>query len=145
VNRAGEPRNRLRHGADYRLEYEVRFERDAEQVIFGFHFRTSAGVRLAGGFAPSQAEALSVRAGDVVRISFPFRMQLLAGTYFLQVAVRSLQQEEFLHRLLDIMPVTVDPTTSAARGYFSILTGDPRIEHESAPLAPSTTVTPHLP
>ena len=143
VNPRGELRNRLRHGAAYRLEYNVTFDQDVDQVVFGFHFRTTIGVRLAGGSVPPPAEAVCARAGDTVRVSFPFRMRLLAGTYFLQVAVRSLQREEFLHRLLDIMPVTVEPIETAARGYFSLLTGDPRIDHNSA--APTSRATPGAP
>jgi lipopolysaccharide transport system ATP-binding protein len=134
VNRAGEPRNRLAHGALYRLEYEVAFTRDAVGVVLGFHFRTMTGVRLSGAFAPEPPETLDVRAGDVVRVSFPIRMQLLTGTYFIQAAVRSLGEEGFMHRLLDVLAIRIDSARTAGRGIVSLLSGPPRVERVQAPL-----------
>ncbi|MBL9150055.1 MAG: ABC transporter ATP-binding protein [Phycisphaerae bacterium] len=128
VNRAGEPRNRLAHGALYRLEYEVAFTRDAVGVVLGFHFRTMTGVRLSGAFAPEPPETLDVRAGDVVRVSFPIRMQLLTGTYFIQAAVRSLGEQGFMHRLLDVLAIRIDSARTAGRGIVSLLSAPPRVE-----------------
>lgn len=139
VNLKGEPRNRLRHRARYRLEYEVEFDRDAVAVIMGFHFRTTTGVRIAGAFVPAPPECLDVQAGETLRVSFPFQMSLLWGTYFVQVSVRSLGESGFLHRLADVIAVTVDPAPTAARGLVSLLTHEPRIERVARPVRAAAT------
>ncbi len=128
VGSAGRRLNRLRLHHEYRLEMRIRFDRDAEAVVFGFQFRNVAGVILAGLFCPPQALNFSARAGETVTVSFPIRMSLLPGTYFLTAGVRSTLADGFFHRLVDALPIAVDPDVRPVHmGYSAIDAGTPTI------------------
>lgn len=123
----------MRLGAEYTAEVRVRFDRAAEGVIVGFHFRNETGATLAGLFHPPQGEALSVDAGDEATVRFPFRMSLLAGEYFATFGVRSRLEERHMHRLVDFMRVTVHAADSRVhQGYAAIDAGAPEVEMRRA-------------
>lgn len=133
VGSAGQPLNRLRLGRRYTLEIEIAFDRDAEGVVIGFHFRNAAGVPIAGLMHPPVRENCSVHAGERITLRLPFAMSLLPGTYFVTAGVRSTFADNFLHRLVDAMTVVVDPIERPIhQGYVSIEADPPSLERSSA-------------
>ncbi|MDZ4753799.1 MAG: ABC transporter ATP-binding protein [Phycisphaerae bacterium] len=132
VGRDDRSLNRLKLHHQYRVEMTVHFERDAEAVLFGFHFRNAAGVNLAGLFHPPQAVNFSARAGETITVSFPIRMSLLPGTYFLTAGVRSTLGQGFFHRLVDALPIAVDPDRRPVHMGYTAIDADPPVVTRSS-------------
>jgi len=103
--------NRLEHGAQYRLNVSATFSRDIEQVTFAMMLKTTVGDHLAGQWSHRDGEGVKVTRGDTVEISFPFRNQLVPGTYFANAGIFSSADGEFtiIHRLLDALMFKVVP------------------------------------
>lgn len=130
--------NVLRSGNDYVLSYRVEFERDAQEVAFGFLFRTTAGLDLAGvGTSLTRRHRLGqVRRGDVAVASFRFKCSLLPGTYFVTAGASAVLEGErrFLHRVLDAMPFRVIAEDAGiAVGYFDLDVRPDIVLHEAMP------------
>ncbi|MFZ9880407.1 MAG: ABC transporter ATP-binding protein [Phycisphaerales bacterium] len=119
----------MRLGAEYVAEIRVRFDRAAEGVTVGFHFRNEMGVTLAGLFHPPQGDALSVHELDEATVRIPFRMTLLAGDYFATFGVRSRLDERHMHRLVDFLRVSVHADGPRVhQGYSAIDAGPPVVD-----------------
>jgi choline dehydrogenase-like flavoprotein len=119
----------MRLGGEYVAELRVRFDRAAEGVTIGFHFRNETGVTLAGLFHPPQGDALSVDALDEATVRIPFRMTLLAGEYFATFGVRSRLEERHMHRLVDFQRISVHADGPRVhQGYSAIDAGPPVVD-----------------
>lgn len=104
--------NHLRRGKEYAYIYKVCFEREAWRVRFGSLLKTVDGVALGGMVSHCEEDPLPyVPAGEVLEVRFRFRCHLLPGTYFLNAGVvaRHACEEEFLHRLIDVVIFRVLP------------------------------------
>jgi lipopolysaccharide transport system ATP-binding protein len=122
----GVARNRLHVGMPYLVRFAAEFERDVGGVIFTYSLRKSNGVPVCGMAHPDAAKALDVEADARLEISFPIEMRLTPGTYFLTVGTRSLHEEGFLHRLVDIAAIAVESAEGHRElGYASMRRGEP--------------------
>jgi lipopolysaccharide transport system ATP-binding protein len=104
--------NHLRRGREYVYTYQVCFRREAWRVRFGSLLKTVEGVALGGMVSHSEEEPLPyVGAGEVLEVRFRFRCHLVPGVYFLNAGVvaRGEAEEEFLHRLIDVVVFRVLP------------------------------------
>jgi lipopolysaccharide transport system ATP-binding protein len=124
----GGVRNRLRLGRRYDLRYEVRFDRPAECVLFGFNLRNAEGVTVGGLAFPGHDRQFSAAAGSTVTVRFPIELRLNSGTYFLTVGVRSQIEDAFLHRLVEVAAIVVEPEDRQPRyGYVALDAAEPSI------------------
>jgi lipopolysaccharide transport system ATP-binding protein len=126
VGLGGARRNRLRSRSRYEVRYEIVFDRDVEDVRCGCNLRTVEGVALAGLVAPIARAAR----GDRFAVRFPIEPRLLPGTYFLTVGVRTLLDQGFLHRLIEVEPLVVEPADDDVPrfGYLAIDAAPPTAE-----------------
>lgn len=102
----GDPRNVLRRGVVYYLEFEVAFEEDCFGVRFGTMIKTVVGTELGGVVsAPPGGGIEHVAQGSRLRVSLPFTVRLSPDTYFANVGVVGLgpDGETFLHRITDAL------------------------------------------
>lgn len=94
--------------------------------------KTTVGDHLAGQWSHRDGEGLRVRAGDTVEISFPFRNQLVPGTYFANAGMFSSAEGEFtiIHRLLDALMFKVVPFehSEETRGSVNLRPDGARVE-----------------
>jgi lipopolysaccharide transport system ATP-binding protein len=137
TNSLGETINVLRHGASYRYEFDVYFERHASHVHFGMLVKSVSGVELAGASSHRFDEtAGDVAAGSRIRVRFHWRCNLLPGMYFLNAGCNGVLSEEigetFLHRIVDAFAFRVEVAERPRRtaGFFDVLT-EPFVELES--------------
>lgn len=137
INAAGETVNVLRHGAQYRYEFDVRFDRQASHVHFGMLVKSVTGVELAGASSHRFDESLGdVHAGQTVKVRFHWRCNLLPGMYFLNAGCNGVLSveggETFLHRIVDAFAFRVEIAERPRRtaGFFDIL-AEPFVELES--------------
>jgi len=117
----GEKVNCLKRGNTYRYVYKVGFTRGATNVRFGMLIKTASGLELGGAVsAPSIAQGIQyVAEGSTISIEFRFTCNLNPGPYYLNAGVYGilLEEEIFLHRVLDIcmfkvMPVADNTSTA---------------------------------
>lgn len=98
--------NVLVHGAEYKYQYRVKFERAAGRVRFGMMIKTVTGIEVCGSAsaAPTQSSLTSVAAGDEAVVEFKFACRLAPGVYFLNAGVLCLEGEEeiYMDRHIDI-------------------------------------------
>ena len=122
----GVARNRLRVGMPYLVRFAAEFERHVGGVIFTYALRKANGVPVCGMAHPVPAKALEIDADARIEISFPIEMRLTPGTYFLTLTCRSLHEEGYLHRLVDIAAIAVESAEGhREHGYASMRRGEP--------------------
>jgi lipopolysaccharide transport system ATP-binding protein len=89
----------------YLWQYQVRFDRDCEQVRCGMLIKTVSGLELGGASTPLSHLGVShVSAGAVLTVEFVFQANLAAGTYFLNAGVLGVVDgiEVYLDRKVDL-------------------------------------------
>jgi lipopolysaccharide transport system ATP-binding protein len=102
----GDPRNVLRRGAVYCIEFDVAFEEDCFGVRFGTMIKTVVGTELGGVVSvPAGGGIEHVTMGSRLRVSLPFTVRLAPDTYFANAGVVGLgpDGETFLHRITDAL------------------------------------------
>ena len=124
TDEAGSRCNKLEHGSRYWLNLTAAFTRDFNNVTFAMILKTIVGDHLAGQWSHCEGEGLSVRAGDVVSVAFPFENRLAPGTYFANSGMFSSDEGEFMiiHRILDALMFKVLPyeQSEMTRGYIDL-------------------------
>ncbi|MCB9962684.1 MAG: ABC transporter ATP-binding protein [Hyphomonas sp.] len=127
TNANGKRCNTLVHDHVYRINYQVRFTRDCEDVSFATMLKTIVGVEVFGYWSHPAGAGPSFSAGDTVNVSLPFVNRLLPGTYFANVGVFSYAYGQFsqLHRIMDVVMFKVARFDSAQqiRGVANLLPG----------------------
>lgn len=110
---AGEKVNCLKRGRKYRYAYKVKFDKGVTNVRFGMLIKTTSGLELGGSVStPSLAQSIPYQApGTTILVEFRFTCNLNPGSYFLNAGVTGshLQEETFLHRVLDLCMFRVMP------------------------------------
>jgi lipopolysaccharide transport system ATP-binding protein len=102
LNRAGDQVNILVSGEEYVIVLKGRFSVRCKEVHFGVHIRAINGTVVSGQRYPALPSTIEeIEAGKGFSISFGFRMDLLAGTYFIGGGIWSNQDPECIHRVLD--------------------------------------------
>jgi lipopolysaccharide transport system ATP-binding protein len=101
----GSPVNQLVLGDRYEIRYTVAFTEAAQEVGFGMLVKETGGVEIAGATTSrSRSRRLPrVSAGQSVSVRFPFRCDLVPGTYFVNGGVTREEAGEmsYMHRVLD--------------------------------------------
>jgi lipopolysaccharide transport system ATP-binding protein len=94
--------NLLCNGQKYRVCYQVKFERDCENVRFRCMLKTTTGVELGGGTYPIRLdEEMSARSGQIANVYLEFVCNLNSGIYFINCGLSSGSQS--LHRIIDAL------------------------------------------
>jgi lipopolysaccharide transport system ATP-binding protein len=94
--------NLLCNGQKYRVCYQVKFERDCENVRFRCMLKTTTGVELGGGTYPIKLhEEMSARSGQIANVYLEFVCNLNSGIYFINCGLSSGYQS--LHRIIDAL------------------------------------------
>jgi len=131
-NARGEQVNVLERGGEYRYCYEASFADEAYGVQFGMMIKAGTGLEIAGQVSHGPGEVLErVSAGQRIRVSLPFRADLVAGTYFMNAGVMAVRDGEkvYLHRIIDAMLFRVGPVQEdRVTGRVDLKAGDGRIE-----------------
>lgn len=103
--------NVLRPGDDYVYRYRVVFSAHAAAVRFGMMIKTVGGLELGGGVSSVLgAQSPSMAPNERVEVGFRFRCLLAPGVYFLNAGVVASglgEEERYLHRLVDAIPIRV--------------------------------------
>lgn len=100
--------NILQPGREYRLEISGQFLSDSSYVYFGSHFRSVSGLEVTGQRYPEDGKYIErVRAGEKFRITFGYKMNLLAGVYFVGGGVWSCYEPTCMHRIVDAIMLRV--------------------------------------
>ncbi len=109
-NAAGDVVNVLRAGRRYRFRYDVAFDRDCGNVLYGTVLKSTSGLELGGTAhaAPTEAEP-HVAAGSRVSVAFAFTAALLPGVYYFNCGVTGFagDHQGFLARVVDVVAVRV--------------------------------------
>lgn len=96
--------NVLRPGDKYRYCYDVTFDKDCRDVLFGMVLKTPTGLELGGSADDKEiGGGRHVSAGTTLSVSFEFTARLLHGTYFANCGVtgRCGDYDGFLARIVD--------------------------------------------
>jgi lipopolysaccharide transport system ATP-binding protein len=132
VNALGEKVNVLERGGEYTYTYEVSFSEDAYGVQFGMMIKAGTGLEIAGQVSHGPSDVLEyVHPGQRVRVSLPFRADLVAGTYFANAGVMAVREGEkvYLHRIIDALLFRVEPLKDdRVTGRVDLRAGKSRIE-----------------
>jgi lipopolysaccharide transport system ATP-binding protein len=101
--------NLLHSRQTYTYQFDVKFDRNLDQVRFGMLIKSITGFEL-GGSETSHLRK-NVRAGDNMRIQFRLQCNLNPGNYFLNAGVLALQdgEETFVARVIDAIQFKVLP------------------------------------
>lgn len=104
--------NLLYNGQKYRVCYQVKFERDCENVRFRCMLKTTSGVELGGGTYPLVTHGgVSTVAGQVGNVCFEFSCNLNPDVYFINCGVSD--HSHSLHRIIDALAFRVSETDSS--------------------------------
>ncbi|PZQ32577.1 MAG: ABC transporter ATP-binding protein [Stenotrophomonas acidaminiphila] len=127
-NADGDRVNVLRPGDDYLYRYQVAFSSHAAAVRFGMMIKTIGGIELGGGVSSVLGDASpNMDPGDRIDVSFRFRCLLAPGVYFLNAGVVASgmgEEERYLHRLVDAIPIRVMHDVDAlATGIVNFIQG----------------------
>jgi len=112
LDSSGRSVNVLRPDHDYVYYYEVNFIRSCYCVRFAMLLKLVTGFELYGRTSHPPGEGIPrVNAGTTAEVRFPFRTQLVPGTYFLNAGVHGIECDEeiYLHRVMDAMMFRIDP------------------------------------
>lgn len=102
-------RNRI-----YQVRYRAVFSEDFDGVGFACLLKTVQGLELAGQSSPDAGERLSVRAGDVFDVCFPFRAGLLGSMYFSNAGIyTTIGEFRQIHRIIDGVAFRLLPDSMA--------------------------------
>jgi lipopolysaccharide transport system ATP-binding protein len=103
--------NLLCNGHNYRVRYQVKFYRDAENVRFRCMLKTTTGIELGGGTYPTLNHGgVSTSAQQIVDVCLEFACNLIPGVYFINCGLSSNSQS--LHRIIDALVFRVSETDS---------------------------------
>jgi lipopolysaccharide transport system ATP-binding protein len=104
--------NLLCNGQKYRVCYQVKFDRDCENVRFRCMLKTMTGVELGGGTYPAISdEEVSVTDGQIANIYLEFMCNFNPGTYFINCGLSGGSQS--LHRIIDALVFRVTELNSS--------------------------------
>ena len=141
-NAAGDVVNVLRSGRRYRFRYDVAFDRDCGNVLYGCVLKSTSGLELGGtaNAAPTEAEP-HVAAGTGVGVAFEFTAALLPGVYYFNCGVTGYAGEHqgFLARVVDVLAVRVKSdvrrqvTGFVDFGFTPTVTAEESVETAEAP------------
>jgi lipopolysaccharide transport system ATP-binding protein len=131
-NAQGVAVNVIHFGQDYRYCYDVDFLEDVANAGFGMAIRDVSGLHLFGQSSALLGKGRPYRAGQRVRVRFPFRNLLSPGTYFCNAGVGKVDNDEavFMHRLVDAFLFRVSPSGAdlLCSSQISLRNGDVIIE-----------------
>lgn len=116
LDRDDRPVNVLHSGRVYHYAYEVLFDEPAFGVRFGMMLKLVTGFELGGQASHPWGEGFEyIEAGSRAHVRFPFRTQLVPGTYFVNAGVlgQLAGGEAYLHRILDAVAFRVDHEETA--------------------------------
>jgi len=110
--------NALVLNEQYIYTYNVKFNIDAKNVIFGTSIKTTNGVLLWGMNSQSQEKVIhQVRKGDTYLVEYDFACHLLPGIYYANAGVTSMNNSKriYLNRIMDalVFKVQTDPGIGA--------------------------------
>ena len=91
---------------EYIFTYKLKFNTHADNAQVLIAFKTEKGFFVSGGKADEKKNCLTnVREGDEFLVEWHFRNNLLAGNYYINVAIKTLKdgEEIFLNRIVDAM------------------------------------------
>lgn len=122
--------NNLIGGKEYFIKVQGIFFEDYQETIFGIHLRTTTGIGVAGLRFPSTPGSwVSIKKGQQYVLTFPVKMLLLPGIYFIGSATWSSREPAPLHQVSDFVMFRVLPQRSQlAYGYFDISAGIPEFK-----------------
>lgn len=109
---ADRPVNVLVIGKSYIWRYQVRFHQTAHNVKFGMMLKTVDGLELANLNTFLERKIYDqFEAGQVVVVTFKFRLNVAQGTYYLNSGVMADTSDgsAYLHRRVDICAIRVIP------------------------------------
>ncbi len=107
---AGDVVNVLRAGRRYRFCYDVAFDRDCGNVLYGTVLKSTSGLELGGTAHAAPTDAVRhVAAGTRSAVAFEFTAALLPGVYYFNCGVTGFAGEHqgFLARVVDVLAVRV--------------------------------------
>lgn len=112
------------------IRVRVRFDKSFQDVIFGFRIRSVSGLDLAGLTYPAaQEELIKVNAGDTAEVYWNVKFPFVPGTYFFTFGVRCINDDAFIHRVVDGMALKIsEKKNSPVQGLVNISNGNPGMQ-----------------
>ncbi|MFP6655085.1 MAG: Wzt carbohydrate-binding domain-containing protein, partial [Myxococcota bacterium] len=127
----GQPVNVLYSDGTFTFAYEVTFLESAYSVRFGMMLKSVTGIELAGQASHATEDAIEyIEAGSTAKVRFQFRTLLVPGGYFLNAGVLGFLdgEETYLHRILDVVMLRIEPEGQALITGQADLSGSSRAE-----------------
>ena len=118
-------------GDPFTLHMKVRVNKDLQAPIFALSIKNIKGVEITGTNTMVEKSFLeSVKAGEVLEITFTQKVRLQGGEYLLSLGVTGYEGDSFTvyHRLYDILNLTVISDHDTV-GYFD-MESDVKVEYE---------------
>ena len=118
-------------GDPFTLHMKVRVHKDLQAPIFALSIKNIKGVEITGTNTMVERSFLeSVKAGEVLEITFTQKVRLQGGEYLLSLGVTGYEGDSFTvyHRLYDILNLTVISDHDTV-GYFD-MESDVKVEYE---------------
>ena len=118
-------------GDPFTLHMKVRVNKDLQAPIFALSIKNIKGVEITGTNTMVERSFLeSVKAGEVLEITFTQKVRLQGGEYLLSLGVTGYEGDSFTvyHRLYDILNLTVISDHDTV-GYFD-MESDVKVEYE---------------
>lgn len=118
-------------GDPFTLYMKVRVHKDLQAPIFALSIKNIKGVEITGTNTMVEKSFLeSVKAGEVLEITFTQKVRLQGGEYLLSLGVTGYEGDSFTvyHRLYDILNLTVISDHDTV-GYFD-MESDVKVEYE---------------
>ncbi|MBZ9792895.1 ABC transporter ATP-binding protein [Rhizobium sp. 3T7] len=125
-----QPVNVLQADKTYQFVMAGHFLREFSGIFFGLHIRNISGTVITGQRYPEEGLYLEkIRADSDFRISFSFRMSLLAGVYFVGGGIWSVDGVDCPHRVLDAIMFRVSNIERPKSfGYVDLMSNEPTIK-----------------
>jgi lipopolysaccharide transport system ATP-binding protein len=129
----GKKVNCLANGEEFYLNYRVRFGTTTDKFAFSWAFKNEKGIKLSGTRYPGQKAVLEqAQAGELFHLKWRFRCTLLAGVYYIDIAIPRLVdgEKKFLVACFDILAFKVQKPEYDKRREFNwgIFKMDQRLE-----------------
>ncbi|HIY60003.1 MAG TPA: ABC transporter ATP-binding protein [Candidatus Eisenbergiella pullistercoris] len=118
-------------GESFTLHMKVKIHKDIAAPIFALSIKNIKGVEITGTNTMVERSFLeSVKAGEVLAITFTQKVRLQGGEYLLSLGVTGYEKDAFTvyHRLYDILNLTVISDHDTV-GYFD-MESDVKVEYE---------------
>ena len=118
-------------GDPFTLHMKVRVHKDLQAPIFALSIKNIKGVEITGTNTMVEKSFLeSVKAGEVLEITFTQKVRLQGGEYLLSLGVTGYEGDSFTvyHRLYDMLNLTVISDHDTV-GYFD-MESDVKVEYE---------------